>query len=58
MPPFRIYFEGFPFWEFGLADHPTVGKVTGMNLVDNTSELMVISQFGEIIHIDTKSPSH
>jgi DNA gyrase subunit A len=31
------------------------GKVTGINLVDETSELMVISQFGKIIRIDTKS---
>ena len=30
-------------------------KVTGINLVDETSELMVISQFGKIIRIDTKS---
>src|ERR1700733_4625920 len=30
------------------------GKVTGINLVDETSELMVISQFGKIIRIDTK----
>ena len=33
----------------------TIGKVTGINLVDETSELMVISQFGKIIRIDTKS---
>ena len=31
------------------------GKVSGINLVDETSELMVISQFGKIIRIDTKS---
>jgi DNA gyrase subunit A len=31
------------------------GKVTSINLVDETSELMVISQFGKIIRIDTKS---
>jgi DNA gyrase subunit A len=31
------------------------GKVTGINLVDETSEMMVISQFGKIIRIDTKS---
>jgi len=31
------------------------GKVTEINLVDETSELMVISQFGKIIRIDTKS---
>jgi DNA gyrase subunit A len=32
-----------------------VGKVTGINLVDDTTEMMVISQFGKIIRIDTKS---
>jgi DNA gyrase subunit A len=32
-----------------------VGEVTGINLVDETSELMVISRFGKIIRIDTKS---
>jgi DNA gyrase subunit A len=32
-----------------------IGKVTGINLVDETSELMVISRFGKIIRIDTKS---
>jgi DNA gyrase subunit A len=32
-----------------------IGKVTGINLVDETSELMVTSQFGKIIRIDTKS---
>ncbi|MEO6803130.1 MAG: DNA gyrase C-terminal beta-propeller domain-containing protein, partial [Granulicella sp.] len=31
------------------------GKVSGINLVDETSELMVISQFGKIIRIDTQS---
>jgi DNA gyrase subunit A len=34
---------------------PKVGKVSGINLVDETTELMVISQFGKIIRIDTKS---
>ncbi len=34
---------------------PKIGKVTGINLVDETSELMLISQFGKIIRIDTKS---
>ncbi|HEY1992991.1 MAG TPA: DNA gyrase subunit A [Edaphobacter sp.] len=34
---------------------PKVGKVSSINLVDETSELMVISQFGKIIRIDTKS---
>jgi hypothetical protein len=33
-----------------------IGKVTAINLVDDTSELMVISHFGKIIRIDT-SPS-
>ncbi|MBT9331701.1 DNA gyrase subunit A [Paracidobacterium acidisoli] len=31
------------------------GKVTAINLVDETSELMVISQYGKIIRIDTKT---
>jgi hypothetical protein len=30
-----------------------IGKVTGINLVDETSDLIVISQFGKIIRIDT-----
>jgi DNA gyrase subunit A len=30
------------------------GKVTGIQLVDDTTEMMVISQFGKIIRIDTK----
>jgi hypothetical protein len=34
---------------------PKVGKISGINLVDETSEFMVISQFGKIIRIDTKS---
>ena len=33
---------------------PKVGKVTGIQLVDDTTEMMVISQFGKIIRIDTK----
>ena len=33
---------------------PKVGKVTAINLVDDTTEMMVISQFGKIIRIDTK----
>ncbi|SNT31653.1 DNA gyrase subunit A [Granulicella rosea] len=33
---------------------PKIGKVTSIQLVDDTSELMVISQFGKIIRIDTK----
>jgi hypothetical protein len=32
-----------------------IGKVTGINLVDEASELMVISQFGKVIRIGTKS---
>ena len=36
-------------------DHPKIGKVFSIQLVDETSELMVISQFGKIIRIDTKS---
>ena len=31
------------------------GKVSSIQLVDETSELMVISQFGKIIRIDTKT---
>jgi len=31
------------------------GKVTAINLVDDTSELMLISQYGKIIRIDTKT---
>ncbi len=34
---------------------PKIGKVTNINLVDDTTEMMVISQFGKIIRIDTKS---
>ena len=34
---------------------PKVGKVTVINLIDETCELMIISQFGKIIRIDTKS---
>ncbi len=32
-----------------------VGKVAAINLVDDTTEMMVISQFGKIIRIDTTS---
>jgi hypothetical protein len=32
-----------------------IGKVTGIDLVDETSELRVISQFGKTIRIDAKS---
>ena len=31
------------------------GKVSSIQLVDDTSELMVISQYGKIIRIDTKT---
>jgi DNA gyrase subunit A len=34
---------------------PTSGKVTSIQLVDDTTEMMVISQFGKIIRIDTKT---
>ncbi len=32
-----------------------IGKVASIQLVDDTTEMMVISQFGKIIRIDTKS---
>jgi DNA gyrase subunit A len=32
-----------------------IGKVTAINLVDDTTEMMLISQFGKIIRIDTKT---
>jgi DNA gyrase subunit A len=34
---------------------PKIGKVTGINLVDDTTQLMVVGKFGKIIRIDTKS---
>ncbi|MGA3372547.1 MAG: DNA gyrase subunit A [Terracidiphilus sp.] len=34
---------------------PRIGKVNSIHLVDDASELMVISQFGKIIRIDTKT---
>ena len=34
---------------------PKAGKVSSINLVDETCELMVICQFGKIIRTDTKS---
>jgi DNA gyrase subunit A len=34
---------------------PRIGRVNTIELVDDTSELMVISQFGKIIRIDTKT---
>jgi DNA gyrase subunit A len=38
-----------------LKATPKVGKTSSILLVDETSELMVISQFGKIIRIDTKT---
>jgi len=38
-----------------VAVTPRIGRVSGIQLVDDTSELMVISQFGKIIRIDTKT---
>ncbi|MGC9158329.1 MAG: DNA gyrase subunit A [Terracidiphilus sp.] len=37
-----------------MAVTPRIGRVNTIQLVDETSELMVISQFGKIIRIDTK----
>jgi DNA gyrase subunit A len=34
---------------------PNIGKVSAINLVDDTTEMMLISQFGKIIRIDTKT---
>jgi DNA gyrase subunit A len=34
---------------------PRIGRVSSIQLVDDTSELMVISQFGKMIRIDTKT---
>jgi DNA gyrase subunit A len=34
---------------------PKIGKVSAINLVDDTTEMMLISQFGKIIRIDTKT---
>jgi DNA gyrase subunit A len=34
---------------------PKIGKVSSIQLVDDTTEMMVISQFGKIIRIDTKT---
>ena len=33
---------------------PKIGKVASIQLVDDSAEMMVISQFGKIIRIDTK----
>jgi DNA gyrase subunit A len=38
-----------------MAVTERIGKVMTIQLVDDTSELMVISQFGKIIRIDTKT---
>jgi DNA gyrase subunit A len=38
-----------------MAVTPRIGRVNCIQLVDDTSELMVISQFGKIIRIDTKT---
>ena len=38
-----------------MAVTERIGKVNTIKLVDDTSELMVISQFGKIIRIDTKT---
>ena len=38
-----------------MAVTPRIGRVSSIQLVDDTSELMVISQYGKIIRIDTKT---
>jgi DNA gyrase subunit A len=38
-----------------MAVTERIGRVNTIQLVDDTSELMVISQFGKIIRVDTKS---
>ena len=38
-----------------LRTTPKVGKITAVLPVDETSELMIISQFGKMIRIDTKT---
>ncbi|HWG22367.1 MAG TPA: DNA gyrase subunit A [Terracidiphilus sp.] len=38
-----------------MAVTDRIGKVNTIQLVDDTSELMVISQYGKIIRVDTKS---
>ncbi|HEY0307392.1 MAG TPA: DNA gyrase subunit A [Acidobacteriaceae bacterium] len=38
-----------------LKATPKVGKVSSIQLVDETSELMIISQYGKIIRMDTKT---
>jgi DNA gyrase subunit A len=39
----------------GMKTTARIGTVSSINLVDDTTELLVISQFGKIIPIDTKS---
>jgi hypothetical protein len=36
-----------------LKATPRIGKITRINLINESSEPMVISQFGKIIRIDT-----
>ena len=38
-----------------MAVTPRIGRVSSIQLVDETSELIVISQFGKMIRIDTKT---
>src|SRR5208337_994480 len=38
-----------------MAVTPRIGRVNTIQLVDESSELMVISQFGKIIRVDTKT---
>jgi DNA gyrase subunit A len=38
-----------------MKTSPKIGKVSAINLVDDTTEMMLISQFGKIIRIDTKT---
>ena len=38
-----------------MKTSPKIGKVTAINLVNDTTEMMLISQFGKIIRIDTKT---
>jgi DNA gyrase subunit A len=38
-----------------MAVTPRIGRVSSIQLVEDSSELMVISQFGKIIRIDTKT---
>jgi DNA gyrase subunit A len=38
-----------------MAVTPRIGRVCTIQLVDDTSELIIISQWGKIIRIDTKT---